>query len=630
MSGIAGIIRFDGAPVEAEQIKNMTAAMSYRGPDGINHWVRGSIALGQCMLRTTPESLEETQPLTNEDKSLVLTMDGRVDNWEDLRTDLLARGVALRNRSDAELVLRAYEVWGRDCVQHIDGDFALVIWDHRTGEAFCARDRMGNKPFHYYWDGKALVFASEVHPILAMPSVRNVLNEGMLAEIIADEWYSRDETLWAGIMRLVAAHTMTVTSRGPITDQYWAPDLWADLPCRTEEDYYEHYRELFFDAVRRLSRSHKSVGYEVSGGLDSSAVFCAAVALRNLDRLPAPGIEGYTIAFTDYAEANEISYARAVAEHVRVPIQEMAPDIKDFSWFVKRADRYNEFPGYPAGSAQTSLYEQAATQGVRVILTGSGGDHFLQGSRAYYAQELALRQWQNLFECFAADAKAFGAAHAGWWLIRHGMLPLLPKSLKTALREVTHYFEDKPIRSGYWLAPQMRDRLQGRRQRSNPVYGNAVRHRGQLYLLQALYYPFDAWGRELGERLCASFGIECRHPYVSANFVQFAFATPERLRLRGARDKYIHTQALRAILPPVIRERRIKADFAGLFSERIHTLNQEFTEFLPRDRAEWLDREGIARLLQSYVHNPGEGWQNWVLWNVLGCHLALPQNRTSL
>ena len=148
MSGIAGIIHFDGAPIEPGLIEKMTGAMSYRGPDGIHHWVKGSVALGQCMLRTTPESLEEHQPLTNADESLVLVMDGRVDNWEELRRELLGRGAVLRDRSDAELVLRSYEIWGRDCLKHIDGDFALVIWDARRKEAFCARDRMGSKPFN--------------------------------------------------------------------------------------------------------------------------------------------------------------------------------------------------------------------------------------------------------------------------------------------------------------------------------------------------------------------------------------------------------------------------------------------------------------------------------------------------
>jgi len=122
MSGIAGIVRFDGAPVAPGLVETMTGAMAHRGPDGIDHWVKGSAALGQCMLRTTPESLEEQQPLTNEDASLVLVMDGRVDNWEELRRELLARGAVLRNRSDAELVLRAYEVWGDECPDRIVGE----------------------------------------------------------------------------------------------------------------------------------------------------------------------------------------------------------------------------------------------------------------------------------------------------------------------------------------------------------------------------------------------------------------------------------------------------------------------------------------------------------------------------
>jgi asparagine synthase (glutamine-hydrolysing) len=189
MSGVAGILHFDGRPVQQGLVDAMTAAMAARGPDGVRHFVRGSAALGHCMLRTTPESLEERQPLTNEDESLVLVMDGRVDNWRELRAGLLSRGVALRTRSDAELVLRAYETWGDECIDRVDGDFALVIWDERRRRAFCARDRLGNKPFHYHWDGSTLAFASELHPILALPWVRREPNEGMLAEFLAAEWH---------------------------------------------------------------------------------------------------------------------------------------------------------------------------------------------------------------------------------------------------------------------------------------------------------------------------------------------------------------------------------------------------------------------------------------------------------
>ena len=248
MSGIAGIIHFDGKPVEPGLIEKMTSAMAHRGPDGINHWVKGSVALGQCMLRTTPESLEEHQPLTNEDESLVLVMDGRVDNWEELRRELLGRGAVLRNRSDAELVLRAYEIWGRDCLAHIDGDFALVIWDARRQEAFCARDRMGHKPFNYHWDGKTLAFASELHAILALPWVPEIPNEGMLAEFLAAEWYSRDETLWQGILRLVAAHRMVVDATGPRLEAVLDP---GSLGNAAVHERRRVYRPLPGTGVRR-------------------------------------------------------------------------------------------------------------------------------------------------------------------------------------------------------------------------------------------------------------------------------------------------------------------------------------------------------------------------------------------
>ncbi len=128
----------------------MTSAMSHRGPNGINHWIGEAAALGQCMLHTTPESLEEVQPLLNEDASLVLVMDGWLSNWIELRRELLQQNAQLRTRSDAELALRAYEHWGQEFLLHLEGDFAMVIWDTHRKRAFCARDRMGHKPFHYY------------------------------------------------------------------------------------------------------------------------------------------------------------------------------------------------------------------------------------------------------------------------------------------------------------------------------------------------------------------------------------------------------------------------------------------------------------------------------------------------
>jgi len=625
MSGIAGIIRFDGAPVEVGLVENMTAAMHYRGPDGIHHWVKGSVAMGQCMLHTTPESLEETQPLTNENDSLILVMDGRVDNWEELRKELLIHGAVIRNRSDAELVLRAYETWGEDCLSHIDGDFAMVIWDARRREVFCARDRMGNKPFNYHWDGKTLVFASELGVILALPWVSETLNEGMLSEIISDEWYSRNETLWNGILRLVAGHRMVVGKHGPHLEQYWEPDFCETLPFSKDEEYFDYYRELLTDTIRRLSRSHRTVSYGVSGGLDSSAVFCLAAQLKNAGKLPAPGISGHTLAYRGNSDADELTYVKALSDYLGIRIHEVAPSIMPLEWYRDRARKIRDLPGYPNGTAHRGLAEQVSKMKGVVLLTGDGGDHWLQGSRLYYAEALALRHWDKLLDCLRADAQAFGIGQAAWWFFRYGIVTLFPHTPKAAFRSLLRKTRTKTTRDASWLSPRMQTILVQRRSRILP-YRDMIPHSiNKQNLLKNLYYAYDHHGFELGERLYAESGVELRHPMRTSKFAQFAFSTPERLRLHGDQQKYIHVKALQKILPQAILRRKDKADVANVFNEYLDQMEDVYTEILPKNRSDWLDHQGMTRLFRLYKNRPELGWQNWALWGIYVCDKVLPE-----
>jgi asparagine synthase (glutamine-hydrolysing) len=622
MSGIAGIIHFDGAPIEPGQIEKMTTAIAHRGPDGIHHWVKGAVALGQCMLRTTPESLEEIQPLTNENESLVLVMDGRVDNWEELRRDLLGRGAVLRTRADAELVLRAYEVWGKDCLPHIDGDFALVIWDARQRSAFCARDRMGNKPFHYHWDGRTLAFASELHAILALPWVREEPNEGMLAEYLAWDFHSRDETLWQGVMRLVAAHRMEVNAGGPRIEEYWAPDLWATLPYTRDEEYIEHYRELFTDAVRRMSRTHRPLACEASGGLDSSAIFCMAEHLRRSGSLPAPGVEGYTVAFTDDSEANELAYARAVGEFLGVAIHEIPPTVMPLDWYEESAQTYREFPGFPNGAMGIGLRQQAAVQGSRVLFTGEWGDAWLQGSRAYYAEELSQRHWHALYDCFRTDAAVAGTKQAASWFVREGIFPLLPPPFQQGLRRLVRKMRGNGHQrrdSLYWLSPAIRETIEQRRKQFGPSHTPRVHSIGQRELLDMLYCAFSSQVMDQIEHTSAQAGLETRHPFSDPRIVQHAFSTPERLRLRGDQTKYIHVQAMQGLMPQTVLDRKSKAEFSIVFRSHLDGMKDILTDNLPRERPDWVTHEGIARLYRLYQDNPQFGWPLWVLWGIHGC-----------
>lgn len=622
MSGIAAIIHFDGRPAAHEDIAAMTRAMAQRGPDGITHCVNGSVALGHCMMRTTTESLDEAQPLVNARRDAWLVVDGWLDNWEELRAEVLGRGGQLRDRSDAELILAAYELWGEDCVVHMGGDFAFVIWDAKRQTAFCARDRVGNKPLVYWRTANSLVVASEPAAILALPWVPREINEGLLVERLADEWLSRDETLWTGVLRLVAAHRMSIGHDQVAMDRYWEPDLHAPIRYKRDEDYFAHYRELFLDCVRRASRSHRPIAYEVSGGLDSSAVFCAAKHLHDRGRIAAPGIHGYTLDFSGDAGADEIAYARAVRDFLGMPVTEISPAAMTPDWYLAQAREHCELPTFPNGAMMLNLRRRAHADGSRVILNGGGGDEWLEGSRSYYADELSAGRLGTFASCAWADIRSVGLASTLHGILREGIFALLPSAVRTGLRGAVRAALGR-VRPDYWLSESARDALSARRKRF-VGHGLAAATAGQRELLEVLHWPRRDWARETENCLHAGDALEGRRPMDTPAMVQFALSTPARLRLRGATSKFIHVKALRGLLPAQVLDRNTKADFASVMREPIDRLRHWFAPGAASAHSEFLDGQGVSRLFGFYERNPQAGWPLWVLWMIYGAQEFCP------
>jgi asparagine synthase (glutamine-hydrolysing) len=621
MSGIAGIIHFDGAPVEPGLIEKMTSAMSHRGPDGIHHWVKGNVALGQCMLRTTPESLEEHQPLADEDESLVLAMDGRVDNWEELRRELLGRGARLRDRSDAELVLRAYEAWGEECLPHIDGDFALIIWDARRRTAFCARDRMGHKPFSYHWRGNTLTIASELRAILRLPWVEKELDQGLLSEFLAADWLSRTDTFWKGVVRLEPSASLRASSESKIVSKYWKPDLWRRLPCSSDEDYVEYYRTTLTNTIRRAARSHTPVAFEVSGGLDSSAVFCLAENLRLAGHLRTPAILGYSFAGDSDADLDETEYSRAVGRHLHLSIEEVPLSQMPMSWYAEQGHFYEDFPGFVNGTMITGLRNEARQNGSSVIVTGEGGDQWLGGGHTYYGEMLALGEWRQLLQTFAGDTRANGLGSALSWLLRGGILRRLPQGLRVELRQTLDIALGRKKRQNRhpWLSSTMRSIYDERVARCARPALVPIAVPGQEALLRELGDAFFTQALECSERNGARLGLEIRHPLRSPDIVQFAFSVPERLRRRGRVNKLIHRLAIRGIAPTRVVERTTKASSDGVFRRQLKQLEETFLRRIPLTRADWVSPDEIKTLFSGYISGAADQSYEWPLWAVAAC-----------
>jgi asparagine synthase (glutamine-hydrolysing) len=623
MSGFAGHVHLAGAQIDPEDPLRMTALMASRGPDGISHWVRSDAGFGHCMLHTTPESLEEKQPLCNNDGSLVLVGDIRLDNWLELRHNLITAGVHLRSRADSELVLRAYETWGLNCLQELTGDFAFVIWHVFERKIFVARDRMGNKSLFYYLKDGHFAFATELPALLACSCCRGAsINMSNLERHVLGSNILGDASLWQDIMAFPASNCLSLALAGEQWQKYWKPDPQATLDCNTEAEYAECYRALFADLVRRQSRSHLPLAIEVSGGLDSSAIMAMAAHLHQQDELNAPGFTAWTLDCGDDRDADERHYARAATAHWGLHLHEVPAFRPKLDWYVAESHRWRDLPSPPNGPITDGMLFAMAASGSRVVLNGLGGDEWLWGSRAYYEEELRSCNWPALRQCWHADRRAYGSPQACKLLLRHGLLALLPlpwqEQLVLWVRKLRGYQD--PLAKRLWLSHSLREIY---RNSSRITFKGTVSRSGQQAFLAYFGDAQRHWSRQQVDRDYVRHQLEPRSPLYSAEMLQFALAAPERMWMHGDSHKYLHVQALKALLPETIILRRSKADFGMSFHLLLDQMQGYFCEDLPARRTGWVDKEGMKWLYNCYRDGSAGGWPQWYLWNLYTCDLFL-------
>lgn len=613
MAGIAAIVRTDGGPVGTNLIEAMTAAMAHRGPDGIAHRVAGGVALGHCQFCTTREALEEDQPVTSADGQLLLVMDGYLANWEALRTDLLGRGAVLRDRSDPELVLHAYETWGPDFVRHLEGEFAFILWDGRTKELFAARDHQGLRPLVYAWDGTTLVAASDVAAVLAALPAGPEPDHEWLAEWATGELLSRVATPWRGVIRLLPASSLHLGNGGPHVASYWSVPLGVTIRYRREEDYVEHYRAVLADCVRAASRSHLPAAYAVSGGLDSSAVFAVALDLLRQGRLPAPDARAYVVAGPAGTAADEMVHARAVARHLGVPLAEVAFRLPGLAWFTEMLGKYRDIIAIPNSAHIIGMERQVATDGCRICVGGQGGDQWLQGAYEYYREDLLAGDWCGLRRSFRADRRAMGLPMALRCVAQTTVRPYLPPRLKSALRRAAgmprRWKPDFP-----WLSAAA---LEGWRERHRTWIDGQRRLGPSGYKQGKLVSPWTLVAMDITARQGVLSGIEHRNPMLLRQFIEFCSSTPESMRLRGGQTKYIHRKAVDGLLPASVAWRRDKAEFSHALTALRGEMAAALGEIVSDPATALLDRTGLEQLHRRYCTAAIDELPHWPVWGVL-------------
>jgi asparagine synthase (glutamine-hydrolysing) len=556
MCGICGIYFSDQHKrVDGGVLAGMNRRLMHRGPDDEGVFVEENVGL--AMRRLSIIDLKTGhQPLCNETQDVWIVYNGEIYNHAELRVSLESRGHRYHTSSDTETIVHLYEEYGRDCVKHLRGMFAFVIWDRRRRTLFAARDRLGIKPFYFWWDEGTFLFASEIKSILAFPGVPAEFNRGTLAEYLAFGYLTGPETLFAGIRKLMPGHTLELKDQSqPRIEQYWNLSTDADAELHSREYYVHRYRELLEGAVSSHLMSDVGLGVFLSGGLDSSVVAALARKLRG-DR-----IQTFSVGYDEEAYS-ELGFAREVAEHIQSEHHEVRLSRKEFFTSLPKLIWHEDEPIVWPSSVSLYFVARLAREYVTVVLTGEGSDETLAGYTRY-AWTLLNSRMDRVFRAVTPDGIRQRVRKA----IQGGPLGA------SVRRKLEHTFLARDgnvwpsfYYDNFFSAFTATEQYELLTPEAAAVAGDAYagsmqaweRSRGDL-LHRLLYADINSYLIELlmkQDQMSMAASVESRVPFLDHVLVEFAAKVPTRYSIKGLAGKFILKHAVEDLLPRSIVYRK--------------------------------------------------------------------------
>lgn len=370
MCGICGF-NFE----DKELVKAMADSIRHRGPDSDGIYTDKNISLGFRRLKIIDLSAKGNQPMRNKEGNLALIFNGEIYNFLELRQDLENKGYSFFSNTDTEVILHAYEEYGNDCLQFLDGMFAFAIWNSKKKELFLARDRIGVKPLYYYYKHNEFLFASEIKALLQYKEIKRVLNENCLRQVILYAYPINNETFFKDIYELKPGHFLVLKKNKVTIKKYW--DLKVDETNKSEDFYIKTLTKLLFQSVKRRLISDVPLGISLSGGIDSSTLVAIASKLKE------DPIKTFTIGFD--VPDDEYEHAKTVAEHCKTEHTEIHLNYSDLTKaFVKVLWHYEAPYSRPALLPIYYLANKIREK-LTVSLSGEGSDEIFAGYNRYDA-----------------------------------------------------------------------------------------------------------------------------------------------------------------------------------------------------------------------------------------------------
>ncbi|MBI4574721.1 MAG: asparagine synthase (glutamine-hydrolyzing) [Planctomycetes bacterium] len=532
MCGIAGVLRLDGARVERSTLVAMAEAMARRGPDGAGYLQEGPVGLAHRRLRVIDTRSAADQPMRSADGRAAIVYNGEVFNFRELRRDLAGRGHRLRTGSDTEVVLAAYLEWGEACVERLDGMFAFAVWDGARRALVLARDPFGIKPLVYWWDGRALAFASEVSALLAAGAPRDLDPEGVV-DFFSFQYVPHPGTVLAAVRKLPPAHVACLEDGRLRMRRYWEPPGLDPAPPPFGEAVEELGRRVD-EAVGRALVADVPLGVFLSGGVDS-AVVARAASLH----APGAGLAAFAAGFDrpDYDERRHAELAaRVVGARLRT-VTVGPPSAEGVADLVAGG-------GEPLGDSSvlaSAEVARLARESVTVCLTGDGADEVLGGYDRHLREGcLSMASGGGPVRRLAAVARALAHGDRGGLRDLWRLAGLGPRA---RYLEANAYF-DRGGRARL-LAPELRRAAGGvgpydPYERFAPFFdGGEPRSplARALRLDLEFYLPGAVLAKADRSSMCHS--LELRVPLLSRSVVDFALSLPDDYKLRRLERKAV-------------------------------------------------------------------------------------------
>ena len=539
MCGIVGVFNRDGRDVNPTRLEIMANLIEHRGPDDEGYYVDGNVGLWHKRLSIIDLSTGK-QPIYDEDRRRLIIYNGEVYNYRVIRQELEQKGRTFRTQSDTEVVLLAYDEWGPEAVKRFNGMFAFAIWDRQDRTLFIARDRLGIKPMYYWQNGEhTFVFASEIKAILAHPDFTRTLNIECFTDYLTFQNIIDEKTMFSGVKKLMPGHWLRVDRDCLSIEQYWKPDFTKKE--MTIEETLEGYNRILNESVQRHMISDVPVGFYLSGGIDSGSVSTVGAQLTDHQ------VSTFTGSFPEGEKYTELPCSRAVAEAINAQKHEVELRAPDFISSMPEIVYHLDEPRSGSVAFPAFHVSRLASNQVKVVLTGHGGDELFAGYQVFKAvhyRKLLKRNPLNLFKILGGMRRG-ELARILYFLV----YPLFQPEVKYGLFIMFSKKELKKL-----LTPGMYQQMAG----YNPmttlesmIDGDAseIETTEQLYL--KTYLP-DLFMIE--DRVGMANAIEARTPLCDNELVEFALSVPIEHKLHDHTLKFIPRETMKNRLPRLLYE----------------------------------------------------------------------------